>query len=438
MLQEYKIEQSTADELYTKLFRLGEGFIQTQKESRNFKGNPMIYVNDGEKYDGKMRRYIGFEDTFLKQIHWAQKQPSNLINAISYYGRKKDKEHSDKCFGLIFDIDGIDGVTLYRFIYGCYCTPPVYPEPNFLVISKSGKGMHLYYLFDEPLRLFPKTKIYLKSLKYKMTRWLWNPLTSNDKKTQYQSYDQSFMIAGSKETMTVWRLKKEPYSTEELFEIANVEFDKEDIWIENKYTLEEAKEKFPQWYEKVIINGNTLKGQWTCKRDLYDWWLNQMLDPQTGATYGHRYWCTMMLVIYAVKCGVSFQEVKKQAYDLIPILNRIKPDKPFTKADVKSALECYDTQYATFPIKDISMLSGIHIETNKRNGRSQAVHIKTVNAMRKFRRDELGEDEYKNNGRPDKANVVFVWRKNNPKGKKMDCHRDTGLSRVTIDKWWNV
>lgn len=26
---------------------------------------------------------------------------------------------------------------------------------------------------------------------------------------------------------------------------------------------------------------------------------------------------------------------------------------------------------------------------------------------------------------------------NNPNGKKIDCHRDTGITRPTIDKWWN-
>lgn len=68
------------------------------------------------------------------------------------------------------------------------------------------------------------------------------------------------------------------------------------------------------------------------------------------------------------------------------------------------------------------------------------MHIKTVNAMRKFRRDELGEDEYRNNGRPKgsgtKKNIVQEWKMKNPDGKKIDCERDTGLSRHTVLKWW--
>ena len=41
-------------------------------------------------------------------------------------------------------------------------------------------------------------------------------------------------------------------------------------------------------------------------------------------------------------------------------------------------------------------------------------------------------------GRPDKKAIVTEWRKNNPWGKKIDCQRETGLSRPTILKYWNV
>lgn len=440
ILLKYNIERSSADELYTRLFHIGEGYIQKQGEYRDqgstdFKGNPIIYVNDRADYKGDMRRYIGLEDTLISQLHQAQNEPSNLLNAISYYGRKKDKEYGDRCFGLIFDIDDIDDVTLNRFLHGCFSEYHIYPLPNFLVVSRSGHGMHLYYIFDEPVRLFPKTKIQLKTLKYTMTKWLWNPYTSNNENVQYQSYDQSFMIAGTEQNMTVWKIRDELYPVKELFNLAGVAFDENDIWLENQYTLAEAKEKFPKWYEKVIVNGDTEKGHWTCKRDLYDWWIGKILDSANGATYGHRYWCVMMLVIYAVKCGLAFEEVKKQAYELIPVLNDIKPDAPFTKADVKSALECFDVQFATFPIDDISRLSGIPIEKNKRNYRKQADHLERARAVQNI---DYPNGEWRNSeGRPDKAEIVEEWRKLHPDGKRAECIRDTGVDKKTVYKWWD-
>ena len=52
-----------------------------------------------------------------------------------------------------------------------------------------------------------------------------------------------------------------------------------------------------------------------------------------------------------------------------------------------------------------------------------------------------GKDWREGNGRPKgsgtKENQVKEWRKNNPNGKKAQCIRDTGLSKMTVYKWWN-
>lgn len=33
--------------------------------------------------------------------------------------------------------------------------------------------------------------------------------------------------------------------------------------------------------------------------------------------------------------------------------------------------------------------------------------------------------------------AVQKWRSNNPQGKKIDCSKETGLSRPTVDRYWN-
>lgn len=40
-------------------------------------------------------------------------------------------------------------------------------------------------------------------------------------------------------------------------------------------------------------------------------------------------------------------------------------------------------------------------------------------------------------GRPSAQDRVYEWRKQNPEGRKADCHRDTGLDPKTIRKWWD-
>ena len=36
----------------------------------------------------------------------------------------------------------------------------------------------------------------------------------------------------------------------------------------------------------------------------------------------------------------------------------------------------------------------------------------------------------------DTEQIIKKWQKMYPNGKKMQCHKDTGISRPTIDKYW--
>ena len=210
---------------------------------------------------------------------------------------------------------------------------------------------------------------------------------------------------------------------------------KKKLFKESKLTLDQAKEKYPEWYENKVVKG--IRSYWTVKRDLYDWWIQQIKKEENGASYGHRYFCIMTLVIYGIKCGLSKDEIKQNAIDLIPFLNGLNEEEPFTEEDIKSALECYDERYNTFPLKDIEKLTNIRIERNKRNGRKQKDHVKMMNLIR----DEINQNKTWNkigNGRKPKKDIVQKWRLEHPEGKKADCIRDTGLTKPTVYKWWNI
>ena len=55
------------------------------------------------------------------------------------------------------------------------------------------QGLHIYYVFQQPIDLYPNIKVQLKSLKYDLTFRLWEyGSTSQVKAIQYQSINQSF------------------------------------------------------------------------------------------------------------------------------------------------------------------------------------------------------------------------------------------------------
>ena len=181
----------------------------------------------------------------------------------------------------------------------------------------------------------------------------------------------------------VYRINQHPVNIEYLnrFVPTKIEIDEKKLFKESKLTLDQAKEKYPEWYENKVV--------------------------------------------------------KQDAIDLIPFLNGLNEEEPFTEEDIKSALECYDELYNTFPLKDIEKLTNIRIERNKRNGRKQKDHVKMMNLIR----DEINQNKTWNkigNGRKPKKDIVQKWRLEHPEGKKADCIRDTGLTKPTVYKWWNI
>ena len=211
-----------------------------------------------------------------------------------------------------------------------------------------------------------------------------------------------------------------------------------------KVTLPEAKETYPDWYQRVVVEKQKKPKKWEISKKvngddpyaLYHWWIRQS-DKITG---GHRYYFLMCMAIYACKCDVPKRQLVQDMNAIFDRIAGIEHVNPLTKEDMKSALEAYDKEYYDTSISEIEYWTDVRIERNKRNGRKRDVHIKTVNAMRKFRRDELGEDEYRDNGRPKGSGtaeqIVREWQEVYPDGKKAECIRDTGLSKPTVYKWW--
>lgn len=437
VIESYGGVEVSAMTVYKDMFHLGESYIQKENENPGqFKANPLGYMKADGAVKGNYR--ILFEDTFEEVLEELQQADFAILNGISYYGRKNVQEAASKMYALILDVDGITDKGLMNFFYAAHSKEfKFYPIPNYVILS--GHGVHLYYLFDEPLSLYPNIKLQLKELKYALTKKIWNQnVTELYERIQFQGINQGFRVIGGRTKIDgvrvrAFRMNTHPFSIDQLNEYVPEDFrvDAAKIWKESKMTLAEAKKKYPVWYERRVLQKEP-KGTWTCKPDLYNWWLREI---KAGAAFGHRYFCIMCLAIYAAKSGIEFEQLEKDAAALIPIFSNLNPEEPFTESDVKSALECYDIRYKTFPIDDISKLTAIPIQKNKRNGRNQKVHLERARAVQKI---DYPNGEWRNkNGRPTAEQIVVEWQRNNPGGRKADCIRETGLCKATVYKWFS-
>lgn len=369
-----------------------------------------------------------------------------MIAPISYAGRSRKNENARFMYALCIEVDYIEPKNgLNELIYSWERTVNPMPQPTYIVCS--GNGLHLYYVFERPIPLWKNIFEGLTEIKKFLTPWFWNKyITTAYEAIEYESINQPFRCVGS-------RTKNKSYAM--AFQVGKKitieylnRFLPEDLRLDaiykSKHTLEEAKELYPDWYKRRIEKGQD-RGHWNRHQPIYYNWIEKILDSRSGAVVGKRYHCLENLCSLAVQCNIPPEQVEKDCRMVAERLEQltVSADNHFTEYDILCALRTYytaDENAYRRRIDFISKKTGIALVPNKRNGRKQEVHIKTVNAMRKFRRDELGEDEYKNNGRPKGSGTaeekVMEWRRQHPAERKIECHRDTGLSRVTIDKWW--
>lgn len=398
-----------------------------------------------------IKRYSITDD--LDTIKELLKSPNFvLLSPISYVGKTRHTENTRKMYAFALEIDNLkvndrgEPVGLNDLLH--QMRNNILPMANYIVTS--GNGVHLYFIFDQPIRLFPNVRESLSRYKRFITRQFWNGYITFDNtedKIQYESAFQGFRLVGgvtkAGDRTHVFRLNSHPITIEYLNEFVYQERGVEDpsivVCYDSLLTLEQAKKKYPEWYQRRIVE-NAPKGTWTVKRDLYDWWLRRI---KSEIKVGHRYHALMLLSVYALKCDISYEELEKDCFSLLQPYDSISKteDNPFKISDVMSALQIYqDKNYITFPITSIEKLSGLKIEKNKRNGRKQEVHLKIMNSTRDilYPNGEWRNLEGRPKGSGEKKDIVVEWRKNNPQGKKIDCYRETGLSRVTIDKWWDL
>ena len=400
-----------------------------------------ISVNDKTK---KVKRYsVTNELSVIDEL--CKCDDFCLMSPISYAGKARKSDNARFLYALAIDLDGIKqedykgvpvGIDTLFWQFDGHGPSNYLPLPTYIV--SSGTGLHLYYIFEKPIPLFKNIVKELEKYKKRLTWQLWTQGVSHlSQNVQYESLFQGFRIPGTitknGKRARVFRVDNGTKVTMEyLNRFVPADYRTKDFTYKSKLTLSAAKKKYPEWYDRRVVRGEA-KCSWTCKRDLYDWWKRKL---EEGATDGHRYWCIQTLAVYAMKCGISREELENDAFGYIELLDSIgkREDNPFTANDVLKALEAYNASYVTYPVKTISDRTGIRIEKNKRNYRKQELHLKLARANKAILKEA---EEMKPEGRPNVKEMVLRWRRFNPEGRKIDCQRETGLSKPTVLKWWN-
>ena len=435
LLQEL-FPQITNYEFFRTIFP--EGALERKGHPEDKRPNGMI-TNIVKSYDEEQKKHqrsetmLVFDD--LKGFDMFRGRQFVVSNGILYSGNHKSKKNAYELYAFIIDLDDVSYRQIEQLIYQ-YDEIERIPKPTMIV--NSGRGLHVYYVLEEPIKLFPYRYAALNRFKAGLTYKVWNGYTSRQKNKEYQNIFQTYRVPGSLSKLG----KNYPIKAYKTGEKVSLEylnsFIEEEYKVDTSFTrgksLEYYRVNHPEWYEKRIINGEE-PDRIHYNRGMYDKWVKWSEQAKEGSRY-HTICC---LFVNAYKCNVPFEEVLADALALVPILDRETDKKePFTESDVMDASKFYHKRFANMRVSTMREMVSFEIPKTpktKTRKKSQAEHLASIRA---FRDDKLGSpDAWRNkDGAPTKQQIVLDWKAEHPDGRKADCIRETGLSKKTVYKWW--
>ena len=387
---------------------------------------------------------------------------------VSWYGRNNKAANARFLHAFAVDLDGMTpgklGSVLKQMRNGHDSGLDKHvsmPQASYIVMS--GRGLHLYYLLDRPVPLIPAVVPFLQQLKRRLTDVVWTDYTSEDgnEGRQYQGIYQGFRMPGTTTRLNGHGVDAKDankyealafmYAPEGASEPQRVTLDylvdycgirgKEipgELYriLETKggrTPLAEAKEKWPDWYERRVVQGEEKTGYDT-NRGAYESWLARVDDE---AVVHGRYFAVLALVAYAVKCNVPLKELERDAYGLVPKLDRLsdEPGNRFTNYDVSCALAAYGSNELRFWRNEyMCRRAKIATHENKHNGRPQGEHLKIARFARDLNYDEPGGWINKN-GAPTKCDEIRAYAAEHPDANNSEIAKALGVSRTTVIKW---
>ena len=419
-----------------------------EKESQEAAEDAAIVAAGGKPPFRKKRKRIWVKNTIvfegMEGLQEVIEDDNPLLlwtvaSPVAFSGKNRTYDNAYHLWGFVIDLDGVGIGELEDLLH--QIDNDVIPRPTYLV--NSGHGLHVYFCFEEPVPMYPYLREPLKALKKELTKVVWNKYTSTipAEERQYQGLVQGYRAVGSRTKLgpehkvTAFRVG----SPTTLTSLKSWAVNERDINFDEftHTTLDEARAKWPEWYESRIVRGEKRK-PFDFPREVYDAWLKRM---ELGTFDGNRYNCVAVLFSLANRCeGVDFEEAMSDAMDRVPRLNRLtkKKNNEFTEDDVLDAAGYYSDEFRNLGLDAVYGMTKIYIKPNKRNGQKQKWHLEDIRE-KKSKMKKRGQAFKNPEGRPEgsgtKKQLVKDYAAAHPEATVTEIARATGVSRPTVYKW---
>ena len=242
-------EEISAREFYRDIFPEGELEKKGVYEEGKYTGIA-VSVNDQTK---KVKRYSLTDDLeVLDELCCSD--DFCLMSPISYAGKSRKSENARFLYAMAIDLDGLKdeqyegepiGIATLFYQFDGHGPSNYLPKPTYIVAS--GTGLHLYYVFEEPIPLFRNIVEQLEVLKRRLTWQLWTQGVSKlQNSVQYESLFQGFRVVGTvtkdgKRARAFVVDQGEKVNIEYLNDFVPQEYKVQSLTYKSKLTLKKAK-----------------------------------------------------------------------------------------------------------------------------------------------------------------------------------------------------
>lgn len=400
-------------------------------------------------------------------------QNNVCISPVLYYNNHRKKALMNLVCAFVLDIDKCRPNHLRRFFM-------LFDEgrllrPTFVV--NSGSGVHFYYVLDKAFQIDTVNNAANRLIAEEIYKQLYNDVIIKEhwREAQRHWLGQDYRIVNSK---TKLNLVSQAFKTGEVYSIdeltkhykITVEKDKryaspkqvsyakliaKNLKIEvpdftnhqetaffinqNKDAAYEIRRKNRELFEErqKKLEEKYAKGE--KKRKPRKWYNDTMEYAKDKTKAGHRFTTLKALCHIAKLENINEEKFLKDLHELVDYwCQKDWEGDNFNKNNVE-AIERYWNNIDKYQASSKTLEEYLGYEFKRipvrRNDREQKVHLARIRKMQEF--DDPEATWRNKEGAPTKKQQVQEWRKNNPGGKKIDCERDTGLSRHTVLKWWN-
>lgn len=396
---------------------------------------PVVFIDEDEDTKHMVKMSVD------EAIDQAADRNDILLGGSTYFKNFVSKATAKDVHALIIDMDNVWAGVLQSALQNDWNEDDKeLPKPTYIV--NSGTGLHLYFLFDEPIPHYVCNSEKIDQLYRRLAVQQTTSRIYLQKQVQW--FGQDFRMAGS---LNKYNWRNEVFRVGEKWDIDRLA---QAVGMEDTHFVRYGEPRTRQPVKRERTKNRTKRKGWRCNQGFYDYTLERCRNETKE---GNRYMSFCALTVIAWKCNVPISKVEQDLKGLIPKYNK-GAKRQITEKEIEHALRMYNEKAMLTQRERLQDWIGWEYkpQTNRHYGKQVFKRKKSQEARDKGLkntnlevrgwavRDAMYPDgEWRNkDGAPSKQEEVRAWRQLHLDGKPKDCMADTGISKNTVYRWWNA